>query len=81
MYGFSLNNTNWRIQELSIDRYSETNYCCCEAKWKSYCRVGWDYRFWKQCTVHGVRASEDYIRGTISLLLSTCQTLYKKGNV
>jgi len=40
----------------TLSRYSETKYCYCEAKWKSYFRVGQDYRFWKQCTVHGVRA-------------------------
>ena len=48
-----------------------------------YFRGGGDYRFWKRCTVHGIRAIPcDWgLRGTISLVLSTCQTYYKKSNV
>jgi len=42
-----------------------------------------DYRFWKPCTVHGVRATQfDWgLRGTISLLLSACQTYHMKIHV
>jgi len=67
----------------TFSQYSETNYCCCEAKWKSYFKVGRDYRFRKRCTVHGVCAIPcDWgLHGTISLWLSTCQTYCKKINV
>ena len=40
----------------TLNRYFETNYCCCQAKWKSYIRVRRDYRFGKWHTVHRVRA-------------------------
>jgi len=51
-------------------------------KWNCYFRVGLDYRFRKRCTVHVVCTIPcDWgLRGTISLLLYTCQT-YKKRNV
>ena len=67
----------------TLSRCSETNCFCFEAKWKSYFRVGWDYRFRKRCTVHVIRAIPcDWgLRGTISLLPSTWQTYHKKGNV
>jgi len=59
------------------------NKYCCEAKWKSYFRVGRDYIFRKRCTVDAVHAilCDWGLRGTISLLLSICQTYHKKRNV
>ena len=53
------------------------------ANGKSYFRVGRNYRFRKRCTVYSVCAITcDWgLRGTLSLLQSTCQKYYRKGNV
>jgi len=77
----SNNTSKWRIQSLS--RYFEINYCCCKAKLKSYFRVGWDYRFKKWSTIHGVHVipCSWILHETIYLWPSTCHTYHRKGNI
>jgi len=76
-YGFSLNNTiHWRIQELSVDILKQI-IAAAKRSGNLIAELGETTGFGNnaQFTVFvRYRASEDYISGTISLLLSTCQT-------